>query len=140
MTVPDGVSDFENEMYVAVVEEAPLWELPLGTTDLEPNGPVVHGPWAPSECAALITRWVERGWVELYLPSVPAEWNLTPADWQTRSERRGDLLVLAHADALDLLRNPVRWKASSADGQASLSKTDVGMTLSVSEWLDHTAR
>ncbi|MDQ1540248.1 MAG: hypothetical protein QOH29_974 [Actinomycetota bacterium] len=136
---PDSASDFASEMYVAVVEEAPLWELPGGTTDLLSDGPVVHGPWAPTECAALITRWVKRGWVELYLPDLPSEWNLKTSGWQGRTERRGDYLVLARTDALELLQEPHRWTVNSADGQASLSKTVLGTSVAVSDWFAEAA-
>ena len=138
--VPQGVSDIENEMYVAVVEQAPLWELPKGSIDLEPTGPVVHGPWAAQDCAAVIERWVERGLVELYLPILPAQSDVLPADWQPRGEGRDYGLVLARADALALLRDPSRWTVETADGQASLSTTDLGESLELADWFADTVR
>ena len=134
MVEPEDPSDFVNEMYAALVEEASLWELPGGTTDLLSNGPVTHGPWQPAECAGLIIRWVERGWVELYLPELPAQWDLQRSEWEPRAERRGELLILTRADSLDLLHDPNRWIVSSLDGHASLVKTDLGMTIGTNDW------
>jgi hypothetical protein len=109
--------------------------LPVSETDHEREGPVRHGPWDPAECAALLTEWVERGWVELYLPDhLPDQWELTRAEWETRTELRNGFSILARTDALDLLRDPTRWTVGSADGQASVSKTDIGLVTPMSDW------
>jgi hypothetical protein len=126
-------------MYVAVVEECPLWQLPGGTSDLLADGPVRHGPWEPRACANLIIRWLDRGWVELYLPDVPPQWELKPADWQVRAERRGAFSILGRADARQLLQDWHRWTVDSTDGQASVSRTDVGMRVPVDDWLAEAA-
>jgi hypothetical protein len=126
-------------MYVAVVEECPLWELPGGSTYLLADGAVRHGPWKPRACAELIIRWLDRGWVEQHLPDVPPQWELKPADWQVRAERRGAFSILARADAQQLLRDWHRWTVDSADGQASLSRTDLGMRVPVDDWLAEAA-
>jgi hypothetical protein len=131
--------DFINEMYVAVMEECALWQLPGGTTDLLPDGLVKHGPWAPHACSELIIRWLDRGWVELYLPEVPAQWNLEPAGWQARTDRRGAFSILDPDDARQLLQDWRRWTVDSADGQASLSRTDVGMNVPADDWLAEAA-
>jgi hypothetical protein len=139
VTARDEHSDFINEMYVAVVEECPLWELPGGTTDLLADGPVRHGPWEPPACANLIIRWLDSGWVELYLPELPPQWELRPADWQVRAERRGALSILSRADARQLLQDWHRWTVDSADGQASLSRTATGMSVPLDDWLSEAA-
>lgn len=90
-------------MYVAVAEGCALWELPGGSKDMEPDGPVVHGPWEPDQCSAVITRWLDNGWVELCLDVVPTGWNLQPAEWQGRAQQRDAFLVLAEGDARNLL-------------------------------------
>jgi hypothetical protein len=128
--------DFVHQMYVAVVEECALWELPRGSTDMLPGGPVVHGPWDPDDCAELVMRWVERGWVELYLPDVPSRWELKEADWLGRAARRGGLLVLDRKDAMALLRDSTRWKVDGIDGHAALSRTELGMSVPASDWSD----
>jgi hypothetical protein len=135
VTARDEAGDFINEMYVAVMEECALWELPRGTTDQLAGCPVRHGPWEPSACAELITRWLDRGWVELYLPEVSPQWRLKPAEWQVRAERRGTLSILDPIDARELIQDWHRWTVDSADGQTSLSRTDIGMTVSVDDWL-----
>ena len=61
-------ADFVNEMYLATVEECLLVELASGTVDMEPSGPVRHGPWDPSDCAAVLLVWLTLGWVELERP------------------------------------------------------------------------
>lgn len=40
-----------------------LFEVPLGSTDHLPSGPVVHGPWLPADCSSVLTRWLELGWL-----------------------------------------------------------------------------
>ncbi|WNV74295.1 hypothetical protein [Geodermatophilus sp. DSM 44513] len=63
----EDLSDFEHEMYWAVVEESSLAELPLGVTDVLQGGSVVrHGPWDPAACSAYLLDWLTRGLVELY--------------------------------------------------------------------------
>jgi hypothetical protein len=138
VTARNIASDFINETYLALLEERPLWELPRGTTDLLADGPVRHGPWEPRACAELIIRWLDRGWVELYLPDVPSQWNLKPAGWQVRTERRGAFSILDPSDARQLLEDWRRWTVDSADGQASLSRTDVGMNVVADDWLAET--
>jgi hypothetical protein len=101
--------DFINEMYVAVMEERALWQLPGGTTDLLPDGSVKHGPWEPRACSELIIRWLDRGWVDLYLPDVPEQWNLKPAAWQARTDRWGAFSILDPDDARQLLQDWRRW-------------------------------
>jgi hypothetical protein len=122
-------------MFVAVIEERALWELAGGTIEHLADGPSRHGPWEPRACAELITRWLDRGWVELYLPEIPPQWGLKPAQWQARAERRGTLSILDPIDARQLLQNWHRWTVDGADGQASLSRTNTGMRVPIDDWL-----
>ena len=126
-------------MYVAVVEECALWELPRGATDLLPDGPVTHGPWEPRRCAELITRWLDHGWIELYLPDIPAGWNVPSATWQGRAAQRNAFLTLATEDARQLLQDPKRWTVETADGQVCLSRSDAGMTIDPRDWVNAAA-
>jgi hypothetical protein len=60
-------SDFEQEMYALVVEEASLAEVPRRVVDYVSYGePVVHGPWEPAACSAHLLRWFDQGFIELY--------------------------------------------------------------------------
>lgn len=129
-------SDFINEMYVAVPEGCTLWELAAGATDMEPDGRVVHGPWEPHQCSAVITRWLDNGWVELHLDVVPAgwNWNLQPAEWQRRAQQRAAFLVLAEGDARHLLQDPQRWAVGTADGMVCLSISDAGRATDLKGW------
>ncbi len=138
MTRQDDTLDFVNQMYWAVVEECALWMLPRGATDTLPGGPVVHGPWDPDDCAELVMRWVERGWIELYLPDIPSTWDLKEADWRGRATRRDEFLVLGPDDAMALLRDPTRWSVDSIDGHAALSRTALGMSVPATDWSDQT--
>lgn len=63
----DQLSDFEQEMYRDVVEEASLAELPLGAIDHVVGGePIVHGPWEPAACSAYLLSWFDQGLIQLY--------------------------------------------------------------------------
>jgi hypothetical protein len=121
--------------YAAVVEECPLWELPRGAKDLLPDGPVTHGPWEPSNCAELITRWIDRGWVELYFSELSEVWKLRPAEWQARATRRGAIWILDEGDARQLLREPSRWDVEAVDGQVCLPRSDEGRTTDPEDWI-----
>jgi hypothetical protein len=55
--------DFANEMYVAVAEEAYLWELPTGSCDMEADGSVQHGPWRPEDCSAALVVGLTAGFL-----------------------------------------------------------------------------
>jgi hypothetical protein len=60
--------DLIDQMRLAVFEEAMLFELPAGSVD-DPGGlNVVHGPWEPGDCSAVLTCWFDLGWVALYRP------------------------------------------------------------------------
>lgn len=117
--------DFAEQMYTAVVEESPLWELPRGVTDLLPGGAVTHGPWDPAECGAAITCWLDRGWVELY----------SPGPLRAGRQERGTFCVLAEDDARRLLREPARWLVETPDGSVCLSRTDAGTAVDAEEWI-----
>jgi len=128
-------TDFIRQMYLAIIEESPLWSLAAGATDYLGGGQTIkHGPWSPDECSTLLLRWFATSWLELYLPEVPTGWRLRPAEWQMRVERRGPFAVLATEDAHQLLLAPARWLADTADGQACLSRTDSGMEHEATDW------
>jgi len=95
---------------------------------------IEHGPWSPGECSMLLLRWFATGWLELYLPEVPAGWHLRPEEWQDRAERRGPFNVLTAEDTYQLLLAPARWLVDTADGQVCLSRTDSGMGHEAADW------
>lgn len=141
MIANDEGPDFLRQMHLAVQEEAPLWEVPLGSTDLLPSGPVVHGPWEASECAFVLSRWLERGWLELYLPDHLGLWDMEPAEaeWFARtvalSVPGGRFHVLAVEDARKLLAEPTRWSLEHPDGHVCISFTTAGLNIDDGEWL-----
>src|SRR5215218_10778424 len=61
----EELTDFEREMYLAVVEEASLAELPHGIDDRVFGGGVL-GPWEPAACSAHLLQWFDQGLVMLY--------------------------------------------------------------------------
>ncbi|WP_157887631.1 hypothetical protein [Frondihabitans sp. PAMC 28766] len=133
--MPDSYSDFVAQMQVAVREETALWELPSGSTVLLPSGNVVHGPWPARECSDVMTSWLRRNWIELYLPSLPNKWNLPGAEWRVRASFTERFLLLANVDAEKLLRDPSRWTLDSEDGHVALSLTSSGADVDDREWL-----
>jgi hypothetical protein len=137
--MPESDDDFLPQMLTAVREETNLWELPLGSTDKVPSGDEVHGPWSPRACGEVMLRWLSQNWIELYMPNVPKEWNLTKAEWRARAVSAQGVLVLARSDSVQLLHEPSRWTMDSEDGQVALSLTTSGEQTSHSDWVAATA-
>ncbi len=122
MTGPQ-YEDFLEQMRLLVAEEAGLYEFPMGSVDVLPDGPREHGPWAWEDCSAALARWLEAGLLALYrrdreglgpdlamdggqrVLTTADEWHLpTATDWVTvYSSNRGDELP------------PDEWKAMLAD-------------------------
>lgn len=131
-----GIDGFINEMHVAVAEECFLWELAGGTIDLEPEGPVQHGPWDAAACAAVMQRWLGKGLVELHLlpERLPADPGLPVPDWVRRATRRDSRLILTRNDAQWLLSHPAVWELGTIEGSVQLSLSDRGVTSSPEVW------
>lgn len=98
--------DFANEMYVAVAEEAYLWELPTGSRDIEADGSVTHGPWRPEDCSAALLLWLDAGLLGLLRrwpdeQPVPteqaAELLRSPDQWVQRTDGSMNVAVVATA-------------------------------------------
>jgi hypothetical protein len=62
----EAYEDLVAEMYWAIREEAPLYEVPLGVTDHLSTGSVPHGPWRPQDCARILLQWHIGGLLGLY--------------------------------------------------------------------------
>ena len=108
---------FVNEMYVAVAEEAYLWELPTGSCDMEGDGSVQHGPWRPEDCSAALLVWFDAGLLGLL-----RRW---PEEASVPSEQ-----------AAELLWSPDEW-VQRADGSMNVAvvATAAGEAVSVDEWV-----
>ena len=129
----ETAQDFLSQMHLAVLEECPLHDVAQGSTDLLPDGPVVHGPWPAEHVAAVLRTWYTAGWIDLYLPELPSAWKVSPAECQRRLRTNR---TLDPADATDLLDQPQRWTTDRADGQISLCLNDLGATIDLQLWLD----
>jgi hypothetical protein len=99
--------DFGDEMYVAVVEEAYLWELPTGSRDMEADGLVQHGPWRPEDCSAALLVWFDAGLLGLLrrwpeeepVPDEQASELLrSPDQWGQRPDGSMNVAVVATAE------------------------------------------
>jgi hypothetical protein len=99
--------DFANEMYVAVAEEAYLWELPTGSRDMEADGWVQHGPWRPEDCSAALLVWFGAGLLGLLrrwpeeepVPTEQAtELLQSPDKWVQRPDGSMNVAVVATAE------------------------------------------
>jgi hypothetical protein len=130
MIVVDELTDFLLQMELATLEQTPLYEIPMGSTDLV-TPPVAHGPWPAATCAAVLKLWHRAGWIGLYLPDYPPEWQLMPADWCTRLVD-GD--TLTGPDAEELLDHPERWLRGHADGHVVPYKTVEGQAAPWEQW------
>jgi hypothetical protein len=113
----DQFLDFANEMYVAVAEEAYLWELPTGSCDMEDDGPVQHGPWRPEDCSAALLVWFDAGLLGLL-----RRW---PEDEAVPSEQ-----------AAELLRSPDEW-VQRPDGSMNVAvvATTAGLAVPADDWV-----
>ncbi|WP_344690262.1 hypothetical protein [Blastococcus jejuensis] len=98
--------DFANELYVAVAEEAYLWELPDGSRDLAADGWVQHGPWRPEDCSGALLVWFDAGFLGLLRrwpeeEPVPtgqaAELLRSPDQWVQRPDGSMNVAVVATA-------------------------------------------
>jgi hypothetical protein len=58
--------DFLNQLQLFAFEEAPLSEIPSGSTDLVRSGRIEHRPWLLQDCAAVLVRWFDQGLVGLF--------------------------------------------------------------------------
>ena len=118
-------SEFVEQMYLAVVEEAWLWEVPLGVSD--GRGGHEHGPWNPDECSRQLVAWFDAGLVQLYAdPPDDAPRPRNVAEWQAWNA--GRYRGVEDADtARAVLADPARWTGTSEDGFLRLSPTDAGM-------------
>lgn len=119
----DEFMDLINEMHVAVLEEAHLFELPLGAIDDPSRSHVVHGPWAAKDCSTVLIQWFDCDWVALYLPGLPGSWGLPAASWEPRLGP-GSQRVLSASDARSLLSAPDLWTSERLDGFVCLTTTD----------------
>ncbi|HEY7222814.1 MAG TPA: hypothetical protein VH561_04260 [Micromonosporaceae bacterium] len=130
----DPILDFLSQMHLAVWENCPLWELPRGSTDIySRHRRVVHGPWPAESCAAVQRLWFRTGWVGLYYPTLPAQWNLVVASWRERTAADG---TLGSADAEELLAHTERWVLGMDDGHVELFLTDEGHAEPWEQWYD----
>ena len=129
---PDGArsateapSEFVEQMYLAVVEETWLWEVPLGVSD--GRGGHEHGPWQPDDCSRQLLAWFDAGLVELYAdppddaprPRTAAEWHV----WKAGRYRR----ITDDGAARAVLADPARWTGTSEDRFLRLCPTEAGM-------------
>ncbi|MBG0569315.1 hypothetical protein [Actinoplanes aureus] len=134
MLAVDDLTDFLWQMEIAVLEEAPLYEIPWGSRDgLEPFA-VHHGPWSASTCAAVLRLWYEAGWIGLYFRDPPPGWNVAPAEWRNRLIGGEDL---AAQDAYGLLERPERWMLEHADGHVQPYRTVEGEIAPREQWFEH---
>jgi hypothetical protein len=122
-------------MHGCTYEEAMLheltWPVVYGTSDAA----IVHGPWTPEECRAVLSSWFDEGWIELVAYADPPQhWNLVEADWRHNATAAGSHVVLAKSDARQLLADPTRWIDGSDDGMVMLCRSDEGMQHDFSEW------
>ena len=125
-------SDFVEQMYLAVVEESWLFEVPRGVGDEHDD--CTHGPWLAPDCSRQLLAWFDQGLIELYAD--PPEDTPRPrnrAEWQMWNNGYF-LRVLEPSAARDLLANPERWTRESDDGFIHLCPTDGGMAPDAPWW------
>lgn len=107
-------ADFLEQLRWSALEEAPLWEVPLGCTDLVQGGPVEHGPWLPGDCSDVLVRWLDEGLIGLFVAS-PGD---SPEDLETSAAR-------------SLLSSPAEW---NEDRRTFLCVPDHGRQVDPGNW------
>jgi hypothetical protein len=129
----DPVEDFLIQMHLALWENCALFELARGSIDAGGNESrhVVHGPWPADSCAAVLRLWFGEGWLGLYYPTLPRQWDLVSASWRGREGADGTLVA---ADAEELLRHTERWVLGTDDGHVELFLTEDGYAQPWQRW------
>jgi hypothetical protein len=122
-------------MHGHTYEQSMLHEITWPVVEGTSSAAIVHGPWTPDECQAVLSPWFHEGWIELVaLADAPERWNLAEADWRRNATAAGTYVVLAKDDASELLADPTRWIDGSDDGMVMLCRSDEGMRRDFSEW------
>lgn len=111
----DEFADFVSQMHLLVLEEAPIWEIPVGSIDRLPSGHVHHGPFDAADCSIVLSIWNERGLMDL--------WPRSPTGQRP----------LARTAASQLLLTPSEW---ILDAGLDLAPTDAGQQLARVSWFD----
>ena len=131
---PDAWMDLIYEAHAAVVEQAFLFEVPLGSSERKDDHEVRLGPWDTEACSTVLTIWFELDWIGIYMPSEQLErWADRPATWMPRLAP-GHHPLLAKADARHLLATPSLWTADRADGWTALQTTDTAPVTDLNVW------
>jgi hypothetical protein len=121
---PDEWMNLIYEIRAAVFEQAFLFEVPLGSTEIQDGREVRYGPWDPEACSTVLTIWFDLGWVGVYMPSEQVErWTGQPATWMFQLQTSHHLM-LGKAEARELLATPSSWAQDRAEGWAALLVTD----------------
>ncbi|RBY93684.1 hypothetical protein DQ237_17100 [Blastococcus sp. TF02-8] len=125
MPPADEPSEFVEQMYLAVVEESWLWEVPLGVSD--GRGGHDHGPWDPAECSRQLLAWFDAGLIELYAdPPDDAPRPRSVREWRAWNDGRSRR-VPEPAVARAVLAEPARWTGTSEDRFLRLCPSEAGM-------------
>lgn len=125
MSQPEFV-DFAEQLFWAVVEESPLYEVPLGVTDIVDGRRHVHGPWVVTDCSEALLGWFDAGLLELY---------------RRQARARGPHLDVPHDEARRLLLDTTRWTLDDPGaGDVCLVPSEDGVKVDRVEWVAALAR
>lgn len=131
---PDEWMDLIYEAHVAVVEQAFLFEVVRGSTEVRDGREVRYGPWDPEACSTVLTTWFDLGWIRVYMPSEQAErWAMQPAAWMA-GLTRGHHPMLRELEARELLATPSSWREDRSEGWAALLATDSAPIADLNVW------
>lgn len=131
---PDEWMDLILEARAAVVEQAFLFEVVLGSTEVRDGRQVRHGQWDPEACSTVLTTWFDLGWIDAYMPSEQMErWAKQPAAWMARLTPRHHPR-LGKPEARELLTRPSSWTEDRAEGWAALLATDSAPAADLNAW------
>jgi hypothetical protein len=131
---PDEWMNLIYEIRVDVLEQAFLFEVVLGSTEVRDGIEVRYGPRDPEACSTVLTIWFDLGWVGVYMPSEQVDrWAKQPATWMSRLTRNHHPM-LGKQDARELLTTPSSWTEDRAEGWAAVLATDSAPVAELNVW------
>jgi hypothetical protein len=117
----EELEDFIAQMRVLAYEEAPSWEIEVGSRDLMPGGGgyVDHGPWFREDCAAVLATWADAGLISI------SRYERWPRSYVGQAAPDDACAVLAASSSWPSVDDPTWWE---------LVATDHGRTVEYATW------
>ena len=133
--LPVSRMDLDEVLFLAIREEAPLWELPLGSECGMHGERVFHPPPDLADASSRLLGWLEAGLVELVEVTMPADWHTFSGAERRRLSATWHQSV-PRTRAREVLADPARWLFEHPDGLLALCLTDEGLAADAAAWTE----